>query len=59
MEKETNIETVKEIALSFLYMPIKETDLSPMVVCHPIFESAFIPVKKESDLEYLTVKSSQ
>ena len=37
----TDIEMVKNIATMFLYMPIRETKFSPMIVDHPYFESAY------------------
>ena len=37
----TDIERVKNIATMFLYMPIRETKFSPMIVDHPYFESAY------------------
>jgi len=43
MRKETNLDKVKEVALMFLYLPVEETEYSPIVVMHPIFESALIP----------------
>ena len=40
MLKNTNLEQCKDLALAFLHMPIEETEFSPIVVIHPIFESA-------------------
>ena len=37
----TNLNRVKEVAVSFLLLPISETEFSPVVVQHPIFESGF------------------
>lgn len=42
MAKETNFEAVRETVLSFLYLNIEETKLSPILVDHPIFESGII-----------------
>lgn len=39
-KKQTDLNAVKEMAISFLYLPIEETEYSPIVVQHPIFESA-------------------
>ena len=39
MVKETNFEAVRETVLSFLYLDIEKTELSPILVDHPIFES--------------------
>lgn len=37
--KKTNIEKLKEILYLFLMMDVEETEFSPLVVLHPIFES--------------------
>lgn len=48
MRKTTDLESVKEIARCFLYMNIEETDYSPMIINHPIFESAFVQVERSA-----------
>lgn len=40
--KDDNLEIGKELAILFLYMDMEETKFSPMIVMHPIFESAII-----------------
>jgi len=45
MRKTTSLEAVKDMAINFLYMDIEETKFSPLVIMHPIFESAYIGVK--------------
>lgn len=47
MLKTTDLNGVKETALSFLNIDIKETPVSPIVVDHPIFESGIIALKSE------------
>lgn len=42
MTKETNFEAVRETVLSFLYIDIEKTELSPILVDHPIFESGIM-----------------
>lgn len=42
MVKETNLEAVRKTVLSFLYLDIEETELSPVFVNHPIFESGIM-----------------
>lgn len=37
------LEQAKKLAILFLHMPITPTEFSPIVVAHPIFESAFLP----------------
>lgn len=48
--KHTDLESVKETVLAFLYLEIEETDFSPIVVMHPIFESAFVNLPKSNRL---------
>ena len=44
MRKDTDLEAIKDILKDFLHMPVEETELSPIVVQHPIFESGFSSV---------------
>lgn len=41
MMKETDLAAIKNILKDFLHMPVEETEYSPIVVQHPIFESGF------------------
>ena len=43
---ENSLEKVKELAKMFLRMPIHESELSPIVVIHPIWQSGIINTKK-------------
>lgn len=47
MRKETDLAEVKNILKDFLHMPVEETELSPIVVQHPIFETGFSYVNNE------------
>lgn len=47
MRKETDLTAVKNILKDFLHMPVEETELSPIVVQHPIFESGFSYINDE------------
>lgn len=58
MLKESNLELVKSVAISFLYMDIEETDYSPIVVMHPIFESGFIAIRKDGKPEFINIIES-
>lgn len=40
--KQTDLNAVKSVARSFLYLPIEETEVSPIVVQHPFYENGFI-----------------
>lgn len=51
----TNLEAIKQMALDFLYMDIKENQYSPMIVCHPIFNSGFVQIKTEKGFEILNI----
>ena len=48
--KKTDLNSVKDIALSLLYIEIQETELSPMIILHPIFESAFLYDNKNNQI---------
>lgn len=37
----SDLSKIKGTAISFLYFDIEETEISPIVIQHPIFESAF------------------
>ena len=39
--RQTNLEEIQELAINFLCIEMTETAVSPLVVQHPIFESAF------------------
>ena len=47
MRKETDLTAIKNILKDFLHMPVEETELSPIVVQHPIFESGFSYINDE------------
>ena len=40
--KTTDLKSIKSIVLSFLYFDIEETEFSPIIVTHPIFESGIV-----------------
>ena len=50
MRKHTKLDSVKEVALCFLYMDITDTDFSPMIIQHPIFENGFQYSRKTKEL---------
>ena len=47
MRKETDLTAIKNILKDFLHMPVEETELSPIIVQHPIFESGFSYINDE------------
>ena len=40
--KQTDLNAVKSVARTFLYLPIEETEVSPVVVQHPFYENGFM-----------------
>jgi len=57
--KKTNYQAVKNTALSFLHLPIEETDFSPIVVMHPIFESGFVSAKVNGEFKIINILESE
>ena len=47
MREKTDLNAVKETLKLFLYMPIEETDLSPIIIQHPIFDTGYSSVDGE------------
>lgn len=43
---ETQLERAKNLAITFLHLPMRETELSPIVVQHPFFENAILMDKQ-------------
>ena len=53
--KETDMSMVKQTAILFLHLPIQETEYSPIVVQHPIFESAHHVVGTSSNPKFVNL----
>lgn len=53
--KNSDVESVKSMAISFLHLPIEETEFSPIVVQHPIFESAITSIKKDGKMKMVNL----
>ena len=51
--KQTNIQKIREIAISLLYIEMCETELSPLIVSHPYFDSAYLPQKNGDPVNVL------
>lgn len=47
MRKETDLTAIKNILKDFLHMPVEETELSPIIVQHPIFETGISYVNEK------------
>lgn len=43
---ETNMESVKSVAKTFLYLDIETTKLSPIIIKHPFFDSGFVGLRE-------------
>ena len=55
MRYKTDLDAVKQAAVSLLYTPINETEFSPMVVQHPFTSSAFVAIKIKGEMEMLNI----
>ena len=58
MIKESKLDKVKEVALLFLYQEVEETEYSPVVVMHPIFESGFVTIMRDGKPEFINITES-
>lgn len=47
MREKTDLKAVKETLKLFLYMPIEETDLYPIIIQHPIFDTGYSSIDGE------------
>lgn len=59
MKKQTDLKLVKSTALAFLYLPVEETDFSPIVVMHPIFENGFVGIKEHGEFKMINILESE
>lgn len=59
MKKQTDLKSIKSIALAFLYLPVEETDFSPIVVMHPIFENGFVGIKINGEFIMVNILESE
>lgn len=55
MIKTTDLNTIKDIAISFLCLPVGETPLSPLIVDHPIFETGVIGLKINGEIQNINI----
>ena len=55
MLKETNLDEVKKIAVSMLYLDIGLTDFSPMIVSHPFTSSGITMIKSDGDFKMVNL----
>ena len=57
--KTSNLESVKSMAINFLYQDIEETDYSPMLIIHPIFENGITAIKDNEGLKLVNILESE
>ena len=55
MRYKTDLDALKQVAVSLLYTPINETKFSPMVVQHPFTSSAFVAIKIKGEMEMINI----
>ena len=55
MRKKTDLEAVKAVALSLLYIDIYPTKFAPMIVQHPFTETATFPVEVDGELQMINL----
>lgn len=57
--KKSNLNEIKNVAKSFLYVEITETQFYPVFVMHPIFESGIQSVKIDGQLKMVDITASE
>lgn len=55
MEKISNLDKIKDVAVAFLNEDIEKTEYSPLIVIHPIFENGIQSVKKDGKFELVNI----
>ena len=55
----TDLEQVKSIAKTFLYLDIQTTKLSPIIVKHPFFDFGITAIHSETGLQVLNILESE
>lgn len=53
--KNSDIKSIKSVAIAFLYQDIDDTEYSPIVVSHPVFESAFIGIQRDGQMQMVNI----
>lgn len=55
MLKQSNLDDIKSMAITFLYIDVTETEMSPIVVQHPIFENGIQALKVDEEMELVNI----
>ena len=59
MLNKSNLDSIKEVATSFLYQNITETEYSPIVIMHPIFETGFTAIKVNDEIKMANILENE
>ena len=59
MKKQSDLKLVKSMAMTFLYLPVEETEFSPIVVMHPVFENGFVGIKESGEFKMVNILESE
>lgn len=59
MRKKSNIDAVKSVAKSFVYIEVTETALYPMFVMHPIFETGIQAIKVDGEMKMVDITANE
>jgi len=59
MKKQSDLKLVKSMAIAFLHLPVEETEFSPIVVMHPIFENGFVGIKENGKFKMVNIMESE
>lgn len=57
--RETNLKAIQDVAISFLHLPLKETELGPLFVQHPFFNSAFVDERVDGKIQIVNILRDQ
>lgn len=53
--KTTNIDKVRDLAITFAYLPIEPNEKIPFIVSHPFLDTSVTAIQGESGLEMINV----
>ena len=59
MNKKSNLGAIKQMAIAFLYQDISETEYSPAIIMHPVFESGFMAIQINNETKFVNIVESK
>lgn len=59
MKKKSDINAIKSVAKSFVYIEVTETSLYPMFVMHPIFETGIQAIKVNGEMKMVDIVANE